>query len=184
MPVCTSRHESVVLVGEKEQLSSFGMSRVLEKLDSSHTVELLIAALKDEDAEVREQVAKVLGKLGDLRAIGPLLAALIDENTWVQRQAVWALVTLGASAVEPLLATLKDENATVRIRAVEALRYLGDLRAVEPLLTTLTGSRATPHFCAREVQHFGETCDESVRVAHQMRWFFTEHDSLLMDQDN
>jgi HEAT repeat protein len=43
-------------------------------------VEPLIAALKDENSDVRQAAAKALGKIGDPRAVEPLIAALSDEG--------------------------------------------------------------------------------------------------------
>jgi len=75
-----------------------------------------------------------------------------------------------------------NEMPDVELISITFLSRL--VMVLHEMSTTPAGSRATPHFCAREMRHFGETCDGSVCVAHQKRWFFTERDSLFIDQDN
>jgi HEAT repeat protein len=107
-------------------------------------VEPLIAALKDENSDVRQAAAKALGKIGDPRAVEPLIAALKDYYSGVRYAAADALgrlgwepaqdemagwywmakrdwdkcVALGALAVEPLIAALKDAEWIVREQAL------------------------------------------------------------------
>jgi HEAT repeat protein len=54
-------------------------------------VDALVIALKDADADVREQAAFALGQIGDARAIDGLTAALKDANADVRQQAAFAL---------------------------------------------------------------------------------------------
>jgi HEAT repeat protein len=70
-------------------------------------VELLNAALKDGDENVRQGAAEVLGRLGDARAVEPLTAALGDNDASVRSAAVRALGKLGNPAVELLITALK-----------------------------------------------------------------------------
>ncbi|PWH12861.1 MAG: hypothetical protein DDG58_14935 [Ardenticatenia bacterium] len=79
------------------------------------------AALRDEDADVREAAAQALGKLGDAQAVPTLSAALRDENADVRRVAAQALVQIGAQAVPALSAALRDKNADVCEAAAQAL---------------------------------------------------------------
>ena len=51
----------------------------------------LVMALKDADADVREQVAFALGQLRDPRAIDALTTALKDASASVRQQAAFAL---------------------------------------------------------------------------------------------
>ena len=48
-------------------------------------------ALKDEDAEVREQAAWALGMIGDRSALNALTEAMNDEDPGVRKNAMWAL---------------------------------------------------------------------------------------------
>jgi HEAT repeat protein len=50
-----------------------------------------VIALKDSNADVREQVAFALGQIRDPRAIEGLTEALKDQNASVRQQAAFAL---------------------------------------------------------------------------------------------
>ena len=99
-------------------------------------VEPLIAALRDENEDVRERAAEALGQIGDARAVEPLIAALRDKNEDVRRRAVEGLVRSGARSVEPLIAALRDENEDVRRSVEHALAGIG-ADSVEPLIAAL-----------------------------------------------
>ncbi|MEK7679021.1 MAG: HEAT repeat domain-containing protein, partial [Deltaproteobacteria bacterium] len=74
----------------------------------------LIEALKDPNADVRQNAAEALGELKDPRAVLPLIEALKDGNGGVRQSAAWALGKLkDPRAVLPLLEALKDPNADV-----------------------------------------------------------------------
>ena len=61
-----------------------------------------MAALKDQNASVRESVVQALSQLRDPRAVDPLVAALKDENPSVREQAAFALGQLrDPRAVDP-----------------------------------------------------------------------------------
>jgi HEAT repeat protein len=98
-------------------------------------LEPLVAALEDEDGRARAAAARALGLLGDVRAIGSLLAALGDEEAHVEASA--ALARLGEPAVEPLIAALKGGDPITRRSATIALGLGGDRRAIEPLTAAL-----------------------------------------------
>jgi len=98
----------------------------------------LIAALGDEEGDVRRGAVQELGRLGDARAVEPLIAVLRDEDERVRRAAAEVLGQLGdARAVEALIAVLEDRDRLARRAAAEALGGLGDARAVEPLIAML-----------------------------------------------
>jgi HEAT repeat protein len=99
-------------------------------------VEPLIAALKDENSDVRQAAAKALGKIGDPRAVEPLIAALSDESSDVRYAAAEALGKIkDPRAVEPLIAA--HQNWWVGAAAACALGEIKDPRAVEPLIAAL-----------------------------------------------
>ena len=88
--------------------------------DSRHVPEL-IAALEDENGNVRRLAASALGKIGDPRAVEPLLTLLASESKpQVRQYAIKALGKIGdpkaraaleriASAPQPIFRTFSIE---------------------------------------------------------------------------
>jgi HEAT repeat protein len=105
--------------------------------------ELLIVALNDKNAEVREKIAEALGRRRSSKcAIEALIAVSNkDTNSHVRRKARLALVNSGKPAVEPLIVALKDKNPRHRMQTAWTLCWLQDRhkveRALEPLLAAL-----------------------------------------------
>jgi HEAT repeat protein len=95
-------------------------ARTLGKLGADKALGPLVAALKDEDADVREHAAEALGD------IGPAAAA----------------------AVEPLTGALRDPNARVRHDAARSLGQIGP--AARPAVPALRGLRDDPEPAVRE----------------------------------
>ncbi len=120
--------------------------------DAPHTIELLHASLKDEDAQVRGMAVGILRVRKDTRSVEPLIAALNDEDSDVCRAAARALGRLGdARAVEPLIAVLGKyrESWMMSCTVARALGELGDVRAIEPLEELLEGEDETVHRAAK-----------------------------------
>jgi HEAT repeat protein len=123
----------VAALANKER-RSFALLR-LERIGSP-AVEALIAALQDEQWDVRGDVARALGKIADPRAVEPLIHALQDQEWFVRSAAAEALGEVAdARAVEPLVAALKDKQWIVRADVAKALGKIADPRAVGPLYT-------------------------------------------------
>jgi HEAT repeat protein len=100
------------------------------------SVEPLIAVLRDENEDVRGRAVEALGRIGDARAVEPLIAALRDGKGGFF--AKYALEQIRAwPAVEPLIAALRDKNEDVRRNAAEALGEMDDGRAIVPLIAAL-----------------------------------------------
>jgi HEAT repeat protein len=102
--------------------------QVLGTLRSPSTLTLLLVALGDGKAEVRETAGQAICALGVLRG-----------RPWKARQqAARTLGALGDSrAREPLFTTLDDVDENVRLASALALAALADPRALKPLLATL-----------------------------------------------
>ena len=102
-------------------------------------VEPLIAALKNEDAGIRQWSVLALGEIKDLRAVDPLIAVLSDEDFYVRIEVPMVLAGFEDPRVlPPLLGALQDTQwSRVRMNAADALAELKDPAAVEPLIAAL-----------------------------------------------
>lgn len=107
-------------------------------------VELLCTLLRDQDKEVRVDVAGILGRIGNPLAIEPLITALRDPYRDVRCYVALALQDIGAPAVKPLCSALYNSNIVVREGAAAALRAIGT-PAVEPLIAVLSDPDAKVH---------------------------------------
>ena len=91
-------------------------------LAQERTVDVWIAALRDDDWQDRRQAAEALGTMKDSYAMEPLTNALSDEVPEVRAAAASALGAIGDSySVEPLLSRLQDKDASVRRASADAL---------------------------------------------------------------
>lgn len=96
-------------------------------------IELLVPALLDWNAAVREGAVKALIALGSL-AFDPVLALLSHTHPWVRSHVATALGGLGdRRAVDALIRSLGDAEELVVNSTAGALGALGDERALEPL---------------------------------------------------
>ena len=99
-------------------------TKALEKFGAA-AVEPLIAALSNENWQIRDAAVCTLGSIGDARAVKPLIAALKDKVTTVRLMAVLELGRIGdAQAVEPLTEVLKDIYLrSAATKALEQIKY-------------------------------------------------------------
>lgn len=100
-------------------------------------IDVLLVALEDRYADVREQAASVLGSLGfrDRRIVQPLADRLADPDDSVRAQASWALNVLRPDArllLPALKKAVKDDNVAIRLQTVDFLGKAGT--AAVPLL--------------------------------------------------
>ena len=106
-------------------------------------LEALTTALKDPDAEVREQALVALSRLGDARSAAAVAPMLADSSAEIREHAAFALGQMhNPAAVEPLLGALRDTTPGVREQAAFALGQLRDPRAVEPLIAVVGDANA------------------------------------------
>jgi HEAT repeat protein len=96
----------------------------------SPAVEPLIKALRE--YQIRRYAIQVLGKIKDERVLDPLMAQLRNEE--FKDFATQALVDVGSPAVERLTAVLNDKDKNVRKHAVQALGDIGTPEAVDLLI--------------------------------------------------
>ncbi len=117
----------------------------------------LLAALSDENDNVRHWSTETLGKITDPRTVEPLIHALQDKEFYVRAAAAESLGRSGESrVVEPLVSLLRDENAYVRLRVCYALGAIGDVIVFEPLISVL--SDLEPNVRSAAVVNLGRVC--------------------------
>ena len=110
----------------------------------------LIAGLKDPEIDVQVEAANILSAIGE-PAVDQLIAALADERAYVRLNVVRILSDIGdPRAVEPLIIALKDADSNVQKSAVQALGKIGDPRALTPLIALLNISDSQLLNCVRE----------------------------------
>ena len=111
--------------------------------------ELLVSALGDRSAAVRQVAAKQLDTLGWQPDRGEAGAAF-----WAEKHEWDRCVELGAAAVKPLIAALDDKYVN---EAAMALGQIGDTRAVEPLIRRLKDqSPIGPHAVTEALGAIGD----------------------------
>ena len=122
-------------------------------------VEPLLAAMKDEQLDVRDRAVEALERISE-PAVEPLIGVLRDQDSDVRSRAAAALGRIqDIRAVAPLIAGLKDYDEEVRGRAAEALGYIKDVRGVEPLIAALRDDNGQVRALAAEalsdIRHAG-----------------------------
>jgi len=104
-------------------------------IDAPGAVDLLLDALSDIAAKVREAAVKGLGRRGQARATANLLRMLHDVTTDVRVAAIEALATIGdRTAINDLIVALHKNRTEVRIAACAALAGFGGKEAKGALL--------------------------------------------------
>jgi len=109
-------------------------------------LEPLVAALSDENPELRQCAAMALGELGSDRAVPALVRALNDRDRAVQWFATTSLAKLGEPAVKALLEELRSDDEEGVAGAAMTLGRMREARAVAPLL----GLLSSPDLYVRE----------------------------------
>jgi beta-lactamase regulating signal transducer with metallopeptidase domain len=102
------------------------------------TLEPLVSALAQGDADVREKAAMSLALQSSPEAIAPLLTALADREAQVREKAAIGLaLRRDPRVVEALIAAMRDPDAQVREKVAIALGTSGDPRAAAVLQRAL-----------------------------------------------
>jgi HEAT repeat protein len=121
---------------DKESVFRHRMITALGCIGNKRAVEVLVAALEDENT--RLSAINALGKMTDARAVNGLVSAVTDKDPRGRLSVVSALGNIGdARAVDVLIGALKDEEYEIRKEAIIALGKLGDARALDNLIDTL-----------------------------------------------
>jgi len=108
---------------------------ILINLGRTGITEPLVQALRDENREIRLQVAALLGELKIDRTIEPLIRTALNDESWhVRSVAISALGEFGPEAIEPLIEILRvEENEDARRVIMDVLADIGE-GAIEPLV--------------------------------------------------
>ena len=123
----------------------------LQVLGDRRAVGPLIAALTDDDKDVRAIAARALGALDDRHAVPPLLHALHDAHPDVRCAAAQALWRLGdRMAIHGLADALHDPEPLVRYFAACALVYPYTPGGTNPPLIDPFGEHATLYHQAKQ----------------------------------
>jgi len=102
----------------------------------------LIAALKEDNPETREEAVDILIRIGKT-AVPLLISALSNEVADLRKYAARTLGGIAdARALPPLIDTLKDNAPDVRKEAADALGKMGNATAVESLINALEDTDA------------------------------------------
>ncbi|KDE55141.1 HEAT repeat domain-containing protein [Methanoculleus sp. MH98A] len=141
---------------------------------SKRDINGLIAALKDNEKDIRWMAAGGLGELLAGEAVEPLIDLLSDRDPDVRWKAAESLGSIGdPRATEALIHLLGDPDETARLQALWALGKIRDRRATRPIVLCLSdgdqeiktaaiwalGSLVT----AVRLQHYERDCSTGAR---------------------
>ena len=129
--------------------------RALAALPGEGNIPLLLQALEDEDASVRQCAAVGLRQHADMHAIAGLIEALDDPDPLVRRLAGEALEATGSEAVPALLLVMESGSHAARLEAVRALAAIGDTRAIPALFKALDDSTLLEYWASEGLERMG-----------------------------
>ena len=120
-------------------------TELIVNIGGRQSVDLLLNALADGSAQVRQTAAAGLGDLGQRRAVPNLVRLLQDASVEVRVAAIEALTKIGdRSVIGNLVNTLEQDDAVeVRLGAVEALAKFGGLEARGALMRAIQNDSST-----------------------------------------
>ncbi len=130
--------------------------RALASISDPRVASILIEALADEGAAVRQCAALGLRLHPTPQAIAGLLDCLSDEDHLVVELSGDALAEIGEQAVPALITVVEDGNPKARLEAVRSLARIGDARAIPVLFGVLEeGSALMEYWAAEGLERMG-----------------------------
>jgi len=130
--------------------------RALASISDPRVASILIEALADEGAVVRQCAALGLRLHPTPQAIAGLLNCLSDEDHLVVELSGDALAEIGEQAVLALITVVEDGNPKARLEAVRSLAKIGDMRAIPVLFGVLDeGSALMEYWAAEGLERMG-----------------------------
>jgi len=124
--------------------------RALASICDPRVALILIEALADEGAAVRQCAALGLRLHPTPQAIAGLLDCLSDEDHLVVELSGDALAEIGEQAVLALITVVEIGNPKARLEAVRSLSRIGDTRAIPVLFGVLDEGSALMNYWATE----------------------------------
>jgi len=124
--------------------------RALASIRDPRILSILIEALADEVATVRQCAALGLRLHPTPQAIAGLIDCLSDEDHLVVDLSADALAEIGEQAVPALITVVENGNPKARLEAVHSLAIIGDKRAIPVLYGVLDEGSALMEYRAAE----------------------------------
>jgi HEAT repeat protein len=124
--------------------------RAIAAISDQRTPGLLLKALEDPQACVRQCAVVGLRQHADASCVAALVEALEDEDPLVTDLAVGALAAVGEEAVPDLLDVMENGSRAARLKAVRALAMIGDERSIPALFAALDEDSALIEYWASE----------------------------------
>jgi HEAT repeat protein len=143
------------LLAAPEADSRWWAVRALAELPGEDITPLLLQALHDEDASVRQCAALGLRQHPDPESVSGLARALGDPDPLARRLARAALEAIGGDAVPRLLEVMEGGSHAARLEAVRALAKLGDTRSIPALFEALDDSALLEYWANEGLERMG-----------------------------
>ena len=124
--------------------------RALSELPDAHVPAMLVEALGDSDAAVRQCAVLGLRIHPDGNAVPTLLGVLTGDDPLAADLAADALAVVGDRAVPSLLEILENGQPSARLKALRALAFIGDERSIPALFAALDEESALMEYWAAE----------------------------------
>ena len=139
-----------VLLSSSDGDARWWAVRTLAEIPDPQTPMLLIKALSDQEAAVRQCAALALRKRPNVRAVPALISALNDPDHLCASLSADALEAIGSEAVPALLDVMQKGSPSSRLEAVRALAMIGDQRSIPVFFAALEGDSALMEYWANE----------------------------------
>ena len=139
-----------VLLASSSKDARWWAVRTLAEIPDPETLLLLIKALSDQDASVRQCAALALRKRPDAQAVPALISALDDPDHLCASLSADALEAIGSEAVPALIEVMQNGSMAARLEAVRALAMIGDQRSIPVLFAALEWDSALMEYWANE----------------------------------
>lgn len=110
----------------------------LDGIDSPEILEVILAALNESNAEIREAALDAIMNINDVSVIPAVIKALDDEDPELREYALDALMDVDAPEIsEVFMKALDDKNTSVREAAIDTLLFIESPNIIECLSKAL-----------------------------------------------